>query len=72
MMRGQTFQSTDAKQYKTSSNRLLASVGDNYLICLFFNDPQDITMTVLQVGVSHLVLNCEYALKEIPQWTGKT
>ncbi|KAM7440752.1 hypothetical protein ABFA07_010146 [Porites harrisoni] len=33
---------------------------------------QDITMTVLQVGVSHLVLNCEYALKEIPQWTGKT
>ena len=36
MMRGQTFQSTDAKQYKTSSNRLLASVGDNSILFASF------------------------------------
>jgi len=32
---------------------------------------QEITLTVLRVCMSHIVLNCEYALAEVPQWTGK-
>lgn len=33
--------------------------------------PQDITLTVLKVVVSHILLHCEFALVARPEWTGK-
>lgn len=32
---------------------------------------QDITLTILRVCLSHVMLNCEFALTEVPKWTGK-